>query len=384
MEQTPDDRNVALGLVVKAGQAGAAAGRLLVLPLRALRQLPVAGPSIRRSTDGLAATGVEARRRLETAAEDVLATPEAGRAIDHVLAGPLPETVARSLVEQRVVERVVAEVLATADLEAAVTEALKSERTKELVEGILASPALEQLLVDALENRRMVELTDRIVRSPEFEHALAGAMSSPAVRSALASQSASFGNDVANALRRRSVRLDTAAERPPRRWLGRPPRTDPPYGGLASRGIALTADAALVHLIFLGAAAMVGLLASLFGSIRPQWLVPTLAGIGWALTVVIYFVTFWTTVGQTPGMRLMGLRLVTPGGGSPSVLRSIVRLVGLALAFVLLLLGFLPVLVDDRRRALQDFLAGTTVLYDERTPPAEDATVPAELRAAHA
>jgi uncharacterized RDD family membrane protein YckC len=44
-----------------------------------------------------------------------------------------------------------------------------------------------------------------------------------------------------------------------------------------------------------------------------------------------------------------------------------VRLVGLWLAIAIAFLGFLPVLVDDRRRALQDFLSGTEVVYDERT-----------------
>jgi uncharacterized RDD family membrane protein YckC len=384
MEQTPDDRNVAVGLVVKAGHAGIATGRLLVLPLRAFGRLPVAGPPIRRRTDGLAATGADARRRLETAAEEVLATPEAGRAIDHVLAGPLPETLARSLVEQRVVERIVAEVLATADLEATVTATLESERAKELVAQILASPALERLAVDALENRRIVELTDRIVKSAEFEHALAGAMSSPAVRAALARQSASFGSDMAAALRGRATRLDGAAERPPRRWFRRPPRTDVAYGGLATRGIGLAVDAGLTYLIFLSIGAMLGLVASLFGHIRPEWLVALLVGSGWLLTVSIYFVTFWTTTGQTPGMRLMSVRVVTADGAPPGALRSIVRLIGLAVATVIFFLGFVPVLFDDRRRALQDFLAGTTVLYDDHTPPATAEAVPAELRAAHA
>ena len=41
------------------------------------------------------------------------------------------------------------------------------------------------------------------------------------------------------------------------------------------------------------------------------------------------------------------------------------RLAGLALAILLLFTGFLPALVDDRRRALQDFLAGTLILDTE-------------------
>jgi uncharacterized RDD family membrane protein YckC len=85
--------------------------------------------------------------------------------------------------------------------------------------------------------------------------------------------------------------------------------------------------------------------------------------------VATYFVLFWSTAGQTPGMRLMGLRVMTPRGEHPGVARSVVRLIGLGLAIVPLFLGFLPVLVDARRRGLHDFLAGTVVLYAERELP---------------
>ena len=61
-------------------------------------------------------------------------------------------------------------------------------------------------------------------------------------------------------------------------------------------------------------------------------------------------------------MRTMGLRVAGATGDPPSTLRSAVRLVGLALAIVPMFAGFVPVVLDDRRRALQDYLAGTTVL----------------------
>jgi uncharacterized RDD family membrane protein YckC len=41
-----------------------------------------------------------------------------------------------------------------------------------------------------------------------------------------------------------------------------------------------------------------------------------------------------------------------------------VRLVGLAASIALLFLGFVPVLFDERRRGLADFLAGTAVTYE--------------------
>ena len=73
---------------------------------------------------------------------------------------------------------------------------------------------------------------------------------------------------------------------------------------------------------------------------------------------------FWSAAGQTPGMRLMRLRVQRPGGGGLSVGRAIVRTVGLALAIIPLFAGFVPALFDERRRALPDYLAGTVVLHD--------------------
>ena len=42
----------------------------------------------------------------------------------------------------------------------------------------------------------------------------------------------------------------------------------------------------------------------------------------------------------------------------------LLRVLGTWLAIVPIGLGLLPVLVDDRRRALQDFIASTTVVRD--------------------
>jgi uncharacterized RDD family membrane protein YckC len=68
-------------------------------------------------------------------------------------------------------------------------------------------------------------------------------------------------------------------------------------------------------------------------------------------------------------MRLLRLRVIDGAGSAPSLGRSLVRLLGLTVAILLLFTGFLPVLVDDRRRALQDFLAGTVVVYDDDPRP---------------
>ena len=102
---------------------------------------------------------------------------------------------------------------------------------------------------------------------------------------------------------------------------------------------------------------------------RQLWhYVAALAAAGWTLVSGTYFVLFWTAAGQTPGMRLMRLRVSDDRGQAPSLGRSVVRFFGLLLAIVPLFAGFLPVLFDERRRALQDFMAGTTVFYVDREP----------------
>ena len=53
--------------------------------------------------------------------------PVAEAAVDHTLAGPLPEAIAHSLVEHRVIERIVREMLATGDL-SRLEQALDDER----------------------------------------------------------------------------------------------------------------------------------------------------------------------------------------------------------------------------------------------------------------
>jgi len=141
-----------------------------------------------------------------------------------------------------------------------------------------------------------------------------------------------------------------------------------PYAGIATRAVALAIDVALVHAIVLVGAGLLGLVASLVGDLRPGWLVAVLAGIGWALSVAVYFVLFWSVTGQTPGLRAMRLRVVAGEGEPPSVGRSLIRLVGLLVAIVPLFAGFVPVLFDARRRGLHDYLAGTVVLYADRTP----------------
>jgi uncharacterized RDD family membrane protein YckC len=274
------------------------------------------------------------RERLEEAADEVLSAPEIARVIDRAFAGSLPEEFARSLVRHRVLERIVAELAESGELERLATAALASSRT--------------------------LELTDSVLASDETQRALRHVASSPELRDAIARQTTGLADEVVGGVRASAVKLDDRAEQIVRRHA----RTeDAMYAGIATRALALTTDAAVVTVLFMAATGIVSLVASLVGGLRPEWLVGVLLASGWALIAGTYFVLFWSAAGQTPGMRLLRLRVLGLSGDPPSIGRSIVRVVGLVLAIVPLFAGFLPVLFTERRRGLPDLMAGTVVVY---------------------
>jgi len=276
------------------------------------------------------------RGRLEEAADEVLSAPEIARLVDRALAGPLPEEFARSLVRHRVLERIVAEFAASGELERLVTAGLASPQT--------------------------LQLTDSVLASDETQRALRHIASSPELRDAIARQTSGLADEVVGGARASAARLDDRAEQLVRRRV----RAERPiYGGIATRALALATDAALTTVLFMSATGLAALVASLVGGLRPAWLVGVLLACGWVLVAGTYFVLFWSSAGQTPGMRLLRLRVRGPGGDAPSIGRSLVRLIGLVLAIVPLFAGFLPVLFTERRRGLPDFLAGTVVVYDD-------------------
>lgn len=286
------------------------AGRLAFYPVRA---------AVRASRDEL---------------DDVL-IPELARLIDRALAGPLPEQVVQSAVRHNVAERVAAELVASGALDRAVKQALESEHTS--------------------------RLTDQVLQSDQMRRAIKEVVEGPEIRAALARQTTGLAEELAAGVRVSAVRLDGRLER---RARDRPTR----FAGVATRAVALAVDAGLILLIFASLAALFGLISTLVGELRPQWLVGVLLASGWALVAAVYLVVFWSGAGQTPGMRLLRLRLLGREGRPPSLGWSVVRVVGTAIAIIPLFAGYLPVLFDERRRGLPDFLAGTVVQYEDAPP----------------
>ena len=137
------------------------------------------------------------------------------------------------------------------------------------------------------------------------------------------------------------------------------------YEGLVTRGIAFAIDAAIIDLVAVVVAGAVALAVSVL-SVSKDSLDTILIAVGGALFLawsVGYFVTFWSTTGQTPGSRLMRITVLNADDGSVlRARRAAVRFAALVLAAIPLLAGFLPILFDERRRGLHDMLAGTVVV----------------------
>lgn len=143
------------------------------------------------------------------------------------------------------------------------------------------------------------------------------------------------------------------------------------YAGLVTRGVAFALDAAVINLAAIGTGVVVGLALSVLSI--PDETVTVLLVIGgflYVLWTVAYFVGFWsTTTGQTLGSRVMQIRVREAQIDRPlRARRAFVRLIGLMLAAIPLLAGFVPILVDARRRGFQDWLARSVVVH---VPPPE-------------
>jgi uncharacterized RDD family membrane protein YckC len=136
------------------------------------------------------------------------------------------------------------------------------------------------------------------------------------------------------------------------------------YIGIVTRAIAFAVDAAVIQLVAIAVAGTFALILTVIS--LPEELDGVLVVVGsvaYGLWLVGYFVVFWSVTGQTPGNRLLQIRVCRGADGAPpSAGAAVLRFAGLILAAVPLFAGFLPILFDDRRRGLQDMLAGTVVV----------------------
>lgn len=132
--------------------------------------------------------------------------------------------------------------------------------------------------------------------------------------------------------------------------------------GLVTRGAANAIDVVVTLLLLSGVYAAAAAVSFLWNPRQFSFPTPS-----FALTLVLgsalaglYYSLSWVTTGRTYGDYVMGLRVVQRNGRHPGWVISVLR----AVACVIFPVGLLWVGVDRRRRAVQDVVFGTSVVYD--------------------
>lgn len=152
---------------------------------------------------------------------------------------------------------------------------------------------------------------------------------------------------------------------------------EPPvaYAGVVTRVIAIAVDALLIGAAALAATGAVLLMFSVFAIAgRHHLLAAVVGGVCLVVWVVSYFGVFWTTTGQTPGSRVMQIRVTRANGSRLRPRHALLRLAWMVLSLPLFW-GYVPILISARRRGVFDVFAGTIVTHSppETEPDTADA-----------
>jgi uncharacterized RDD family membrane protein YckC len=258
-------------------------------------------------------------------------------------------------VESQAVERAMARVLEGPVVEEAAGDALQSE-------------AVKRALLEAMDSELVDEVWRRLLASDQAQQLVERIAEAPEVRAAISAQGMGLVEDIGRTIGNLARRLDGTFERIARRIFFRKQRTEPTgHAGAVSRSLAMVVDGVFVNLAFTAFAALVTLVGNAFGGSANGGSAFAIAvgSTAWLSFGAIYLLGFWSLAGQTPGMRFVGIRLSV---GRLPLRRSIRRLFGLGLAVITFGIGFLGVVFGKERRAWDDRMSATDVVYDDRRP----------------
>ena len=148
-----------------------------------------------------------------------------------------------------------------------------------------------------------------------------------------------------------------------------PPTLLGQYAGFVTRLIAWMTDQFIIGTVVAVSIAAVSFVIQSLPTVARLGHEDTLLSIGVVIGVlitisvpVVYFIGSWMLAGQTIGKWLMGVRIVRTDGGRLRFSNCVVRLIGYLISAIMLL-GFLWILVDNRRQGFHDKLARTFVVY---------------------
>jgi uncharacterized RDD family membrane protein YckC len=99
--------------------------------------------------------------------------------------------------------------------------------------------------------------------------------------------------------------------------------------------------------------------------------IPVLGVLAIILAVIfvplVYFPYFWSKTGQTPGQKMMGIKVVRDSDGGPITMGSaVLRLIGYWVSGFVFYLGYIWIFIDKRKRGWFDLIAGTVVIKADK------------------
>jgi uncharacterized RDD family membrane protein YckC len=133
--------------------------------------------------------------------------------------------------------------------------------------------------------------------------------------------------------------------------------------GLLRRVAAMTYDSMLVIALFV-------IPTSIVMALRGGEPIPPGSILFQALLIVaagVFFVGFWTTGGQTLGMRAWRIRVVNRAGQTITFRQSLIRFITAIPSVSLFGIGIFWLFLDPQKRTLPDRIAGTRVIVLPKT-----------------
>ena len=147
---------------------------------------------------------------------------------------------------------------------------------------------------------------------------------------------------------------------PPEREIG--PAPGVAFAGPGARLVAYIVDVIITFIAIIGFS-IIGALLTI--------VVPVLGVIAIVFAVLViplvYFPYYWATSGQTPGMKMMGIKVVRDRDGGPVTGgQAVLRLLGYWVSGLVFYLGYIWIFIDRRKRGWHDLIAGTVVVEAAR------------------
>ncbi len=98
------------------------------------------------------------------------------------------------------------------------------------------------------------------------------------------------------------------------------------------------------------------------------WNVNLKNGYGWVIVggflwAAVYFGSSWVLFARSPGMTILGLRIVRSDGADLDRRHALIRLVAFPLGFLTCGAGFLGIIFGRTHQAIYDRIAKTAVIY---------------------